>query len=50
MLQSSGDGLSLWYDGRLHMIRKAARQPPDELSIQDVALAGPSASTVMEHA
>ncbi|WP_172746470.1 HEXXH motif-containing putative peptide modification protein [Neorhizobium sp. T25_13] len=50
MLQSSGDGLSLWYDGRLHMIRKAARQPPDEFCFQDVALAGTSSSTVMEHA
>ncbi|CDN57431.1 Hypothetical protein RG1141_PA05990 (plasmid) [Neorhizobium galegae bv. officinalis bv. officinalis str. HAMBI 1141] len=50
MLQSSGDGLSLWYDGRLHTIRKATIRPPDALSIQDVALAGTSGSTVMAHA
>ncbi|WP_105386371.1 hypothetical protein [Neorhizobium alkalisoli] len=46
MLQSTGSGLSLWYDGRLHMIRKASGQPPDERDIRDVPLAGTPSSTM----
>jgi hypothetical protein len=46
MLQSTGNGLSLWYDGRLHMIRKAASQPPDEHDIRYVPLAATPSSTM----
>lgn len=46
MLQSSGNGLSLWYDGRLHMIRKAASQPPEGHDIRDVPLTGAPSSTM----
>ncbi|WP_105370922.1 hypothetical protein [Neorhizobium huautlense] len=50
MLQSTGEGLSLWYDGRLHMIRKAASRPPDWHDIRVAPPAETPSPIPMEHA